>query len=230
VTEPIARTRWHRADVLGEAISLLDEVGLDRLTTRRLTDRLGLRAGALYRHFPSKRDLLTAIADQIIQESMTGCVLERDPSLQLIESGRRLRRAMLAHRDGARIVAGYATGAPTSVRIAEVGLQRMRDAGVPLSLAALAGHTIVTYATGFVLQEQIVPASAAEAPSVTTSDRHAAQAEPASPLFDEWTAQNVDDDTAFMIGLELIGEGFRKRLSHRRNDRTYREQPTNNIP
>jgi TetR/AcrR family tetracycline transcriptional repressor len=197
----------------------LDEVGLDDLTTRRLTDRLGLRAGALYRHFPSKRDLFTAIADRIIQESMTVGVSERDPALQLVESGQRLRQAMLAHRDGARIVAAYAAGAPSSVNTTEIGLQRMRNAGVPLDLAALTGHTIVTFVTGFVLQEQIVPAPATETSDRTASDPGVAQAQSESPLFDEWKLQNVSDDTAFTVGLELIVEGFRDRLLRQRDDR-----------
>jgi TetR/AcrR family tetracycline transcriptional repressor len=126
---------------------------------------------------------------------------------------------MLAHRDGARVVASYATSAPSSVSTTEIELQRMRDAGVPLDLAALTGHTIVTFVTGFVLQEQSVPAPAIETSSGTTSASGAAQAQPESPMFDEWKGQNVNDDTAFTVGLELIVEGFRNRPLRRRDDR-----------
>jgi TetR/AcrR family tetracycline transcriptional repressor len=41
--------------VLEGAIELLDEVGLDELSTRKLASRLGVHAGALYWHFPTNR-------------------------------------------------------------------------------------------------------------------------------------------------------------------------------
>ena len=57
----------HREDVIRAAVDLLDEVGLDRLTTRALTTRLGVQPGALYWHVRSKSELLSAIADEIMR-------------------------------------------------------------------------------------------------------------------------------------------------------------------
>uniref|UniRef100_UPI00131C4F22 helix-turn-helix domain-containing protein n=1 Tax=Streptomyces sp. NRRL S-340 TaxID=1463901 RepID=UPI00131C4F22 len=42
------------------ALGLLNESGLDALTMRRLADAMGVQAGALYRYFATKQDLLTA--------------------------------------------------------------------------------------------------------------------------------------------------------------------------
>src|SRR5882757_97661 len=55
-----------RSEVIAAALLLLDEVGLDALSTRRLAARLDVHAGALYWHVASKHDLLDAIADKIL--------------------------------------------------------------------------------------------------------------------------------------------------------------------
>src|SRR5215217_6285359 len=55
-----------REEVVGAALELLDEDGLDGLTTRRLAGRLGVRVGALYWHVESKQELLAAVADRFI--------------------------------------------------------------------------------------------------------------------------------------------------------------------
>ncbi|MDI5967207.1 TetR/AcrR family transcriptional regulator C-terminal domain-containing protein [Streptantibioticus silvisoli] len=57
-----------RETVVDAALELLDEVGLDALTTRALTGRLGVRPGALYWHVRDKRELLTAVAERIMDE------------------------------------------------------------------------------------------------------------------------------------------------------------------
>ncbi|HEX6836091.1 MAG TPA: helix-turn-helix domain-containing protein, partial [Polyangia bacterium] len=49
-----------REDVLAGAMRLLDEVGLDALTMRRLAEELDVQAGAIYYHFKDKQELLDA--------------------------------------------------------------------------------------------------------------------------------------------------------------------------
>ncbi|MBZ8143936.1 TetR family transcriptional regulator, partial [Rubrivivax gelatinosus] len=52
------RPRLHRDDVLRAALGLLNEVGIDALTTRRLAERLGVQSPTLYWHFESRAALL----------------------------------------------------------------------------------------------------------------------------------------------------------------------------
>lgn len=47
------------------ALDLAREVGLGGLTVRRLAERAGFTEAALYRHFPSKSDLLQALMGRI---------------------------------------------------------------------------------------------------------------------------------------------------------------------
>ncbi|MEK8169181.1 TetR family transcriptional regulator [Streptomyces sp. M19] len=94
-----------RADVLSGALALLDEGGLEGLTMRRLAARLDVQAGALYWHFTNKQALLDAMADKLIEG--VGENLPPGPwDEQAAALAHRLRAALLAHRDGARVLAG----------------------------------------------------------------------------------------------------------------------------
>src|SRR3982074_1023831 len=87
-----------QAQVVRAALVLLDEVGLDDLTMRRLAERLGVKAASLYRHVRNKDELLALLGDEISGEisivPSTGTWRE-----QLIEMARRVRRGLLVHRD-----------------------------------------------------------------------------------------------------------------------------------
>ena len=47
-----------REDVVWAGLRLLDEVGLDNLSLRKLAKELGIQAPTLYWHFKNKQDLL----------------------------------------------------------------------------------------------------------------------------------------------------------------------------
>jgi len=55
-----------REKVVDVALALIDKTGVDTLTMRGLADALGVTPMALYNHFSSKRDLLSAIAESVI--------------------------------------------------------------------------------------------------------------------------------------------------------------------
>ncbi|MFY1991981.1 TetR family transcriptional regulator [Achromobacter xylosoxidans] len=55
-------TELNRETVVAEALDLLDEVGLEGISTRRLAVRLDVEQPSLYWHFRKKEDLLTAMA------------------------------------------------------------------------------------------------------------------------------------------------------------------------
>ncbi|MFI6540026.1 TetR family transcriptional regulator [Nonomuraea sp. NPDC050547] len=105
-----------RADVVTGALALLDTDGLDGLTMRELGARLGVQAGGIYWHFKNKEALLGAMADRIIGTATETPHTPGPWDAQLAEIAHRLRRAMLAHRDGARVVAGTYVTEPNTVR------------------------------------------------------------------------------------------------------------------
>ncbi|HUJ26065.1 MAG TPA: TetR/AcrR family transcriptional regulator C-terminal domain-containing protein [Myxococcales bacterium] len=52
--------------IAGEALKLIDRVGLQGFSARKLAARLKVQAMSLYHHFPSQAHLLDAVMDQLI--------------------------------------------------------------------------------------------------------------------------------------------------------------------
>lgn len=142
-----------RDDVLRGALDLLDEDGLDRLTMRRLAKRLDVQHGGLYWHFANKQALLDAIAERLLDG-----VADIDTSLsavdQLAELASRLRRALLSHRDGARVVSGTYVRQPNTLYFGNVAVRAAIAAGVPIEQAGLVVFTIQDYVLGHTIEEQ----------------------------------------------------------------------------
>ncbi|GIL25582.1 TetR family transcriptional regulator [Actinocatenispora comari] len=164
-----------RDEVLHAALDLLDEVGLDALTTRRLAERLGVQPGALYRHFPSKRALLTAMIGEVTAGGPAAGPPPADATWDEILRAVALeyRNRLLRHRDGARLVA---TGVRPEQEAAQAGwrwtVSVVRGAGLDEAGAMLAVDTVFAYANGFAIEEQArggfppVPAERAERDAV----------------------------------------------------------------
>ncbi|HEY0496914.1 MAG TPA: TetR/AcrR family transcriptional regulator C-terminal domain-containing protein [Kutzneria sp.] len=148
-----------RDQVVEAALELLDEVGLDAFTTRALTDRLGVQRGALYWHVKSKQELLAAVTELVVAPVFADTGDDNgDWADDLVEFAHRLRAAMLAHRDGARLVAAHVTMTRSGVELLENALARYTRQGIPLPVAARWGDIMASYVTGYVLQEQSSPA------------------------------------------------------------------------
>jgi TetR/AcrR family tetracycline transcriptional repressor len=147
-----------REQVVEAALELLDEVGLDGFTTRALTDRLGVQRGALYWHVKSKQELLAAVTELVVRPVFADDGREGgDWADDLVEFAHRLRAAMLAHRDGARLVAEHVTLSGSGVDQLERQLARFTSQGVPMAVAARFADIMASYVTGYVLQEQAAP-------------------------------------------------------------------------
>ncbi|MBF4616691.1 TetR/AcrR family transcriptional regulator C-terminal domain-containing protein [Clavibacter sp. VKM Ac-2873] len=102
-----ATGRHSRDDVARTALRILDEHGLPDFTMRRLGAALDVQPSALYWHFPDKQSLLAELADRIVAEAVIATTVR--PHADWRERVRRtatsLRAALLAHRDGAEVVA-----------------------------------------------------------------------------------------------------------------------------
>jgi TetR/AcrR family tetracycline transcriptional repressor len=153
--------RLDRERTLGEALRLLDENGLDALTMRRLADAVDAQAGALYRYFATKQDLLTAMAEQMLDGcgTVTG---GQDWAETVTELAHRLRAALLAHRDGARVYAGTRSMGPNTLGFAETAAAALIDAGFTPDDAARAMFAIVHFTVGHTLEEQAAADSPAD--------------------------------------------------------------------
>jgi TetR/AcrR family tetracycline transcriptional repressor len=135
-------------------LRLLDEVGLDGLSVRRLAAELGVQSPALYWHVKTKQELLEGMASAIIMAAGMGPPRDDEAWPEwLRRRARAYRKSLLSHRDGARLITS-ARRAPEAL----VGFEQELAAMVRLGFTpALALHTIMViadYTNGFVLQEQ----------------------------------------------------------------------------
>jgi TetR/AcrR family tetracycline transcriptional repressor len=150
------RGRPRRLDpdrTVDEALRLLDEGGLDALTMRRLADALNAQAGALYRYFATKQDLLTAMAERMLAGAAD--VADSPDWTQTVTAlAHRLRASLLAHRDGARVYAGTRSTGPNTLGFAETAVAALIKADFTPADAVRAMFSIVHFTVGHTLEEQ----------------------------------------------------------------------------
>src|SRR6266516_4402133 len=185
-----ARPVVTRERLVREALALLDEVGFDGLTMRRLAERLGVRAASLYNHIGDKLELLALLGDAVCGE-----VREPDPGAdwrtQLEALAADYRRVLLAHRDAARVLQATPPVGPNRLLLVERTLGILRAAGFDDALVADAGTVFNVYVLGFVLDET--------------------QARPSDLLLD------AGADRRFALGLAALLDGFARRLGRARH-------------
>jgi TetR/AcrR family tetracycline transcriptional repressor len=143
--------------IVETALRLLDDVGLDGLTVRRLATELGVQSPALYWHFHNKQELLDAMADALIAAAGMGPPREGESWQDwLCRRARDYRGSLLAHRDGARIVVNARALTPATIKVFDQELTAMVSRGFTPVLALRTIASLTRYVNGFVLQEQQV--------------------------------------------------------------------------
>lgn len=194
-----------RSDVVAGALRLVDTAGLEGLTMRKLAADLDLQAGSLYYHFASKQSLVDAMADKLIEAvEVPDRTMPWDE--RLADSARQLRRALLSHRDGGRVVAGTQVAERNTVEVARVWIDVFDDAGLSQERATWAAFALFSFVLGHVIEEQ----------SLTDgNDRRTTGAASAGGLPDRLASVfsimvNSDPVARFDFGLAVFLHGLRQ--------------------
>ncbi|GGV66360.1 TetR family transcriptional regulator [Streptomyces longisporoflavus] len=204
--------RLDQARTIQTALDLLDESGLDALTMRRLADALDVRAGALYRYFATKQDLLTAMAERMVDGvgAAAGLTGDDDWSEGTARLARALRTALLAHRDGARVFAGTHSTGPNTLGFADSLVGVLREAGFGDSEAARALYAVANFTVGHTLEEQAALRPGNGRPADAGDLREAVTAGAYPHLAATLPVLTSTDVTAhFEFGLRLLLDGLR---------------------
>lgn len=198
------------------ALRLLDEVGLDGLTVRRLAAELGVQSPALYWHIRGKQELLDGMADAIIVAAGMGPPGDGEPWQDwLARRARAYRQSLLAHRDGACIVANAAWLSPATIKMFNDELSALADRGFTPVLALRTIATISQYVNGFVLLEQSTPRESTHQPAELTDLLDGDTSAPLLVAIREGGSAVGDD--AFEHGLRALIEGTAAILNPRQN-------------
>ncbi|MGC5345500.1 TetR/AcrR family transcriptional regulator C-terminal domain-containing protein [Streptomyces sp. AM 4-1-1] len=139
--------------VIRAALELLDEKGLDGLSTRAVADRLGVRMNTVLWHVKTKARMLELMADAVVGEAPLDD-LPAPWDERVRELARRYRRALLAHRDGATLVVGTYAAEPHTLRLADALVGALLDGGLDERETAWTTWTIIYFVLGLTQEEQ----------------------------------------------------------------------------
>ena len=202
----------NREMVTQAGLQLLNEIGLEQLTLRRLATELDVQAATLYWHFKSKEELIDEMATTVITEGTNNILPRRnsaDWKVWAATYGEGLRKTLLAYRDGARMVSGTRWTTTEPLKITErIGTQLVAS-GFSLRAAVVLLSTIYNYTLSFTMEEQAVfPTPGQRAPGYGIAERTARLDPTIFPLQRQASAILFDRyDRRYREGLDLILRG-----------------------
>lgn len=204
------RTGLSEAVIAVQALALIDEGGLEALSTRRLATALDVSAMTLYSYFPDREALLEAVT-QLLYSEITPPASVGDPREELRALMHAMRRVLLAHPRALPLVWHYLPRTLEALAFVNAGYRALLAAGVsPHDAArgfrALAAHAIGTagietsgYFHGSVARE-LEPGDRGIPEAVQQELPHVAAV---APLL-----ADLDDEAEFDHGLGLTLDGF----------------------
>lgn len=204
-----------RVAVVAKALDLLDEVGIEGLTMRRLADAMDIKAASLYWHFANKQALLDGMADMLIQDVARSVDTHAGWEAQIRQVAAQLRQALAARRDGVRVFGGTYVISENVFRVAEALIACMRLGGASTKLASLSTFTLLYYVLGFVMEaegggsgnsSQQVLAARRDDFSAMAAERYPHVLASLETIFDSPL------DLRFDTGIDLIILGLREKI------------------
>jgi AcrR family transcriptional regulator len=191
---PLSRDR-----IIAGALTLIERDGLDAFSTRKLGAILGVEAMALYHHFPSKEELLDALAEHLL--TLVELPAESLPWQDWLKQvAVNYRRMALRHPDTFPILITRRYRAHGSFAFIEANLRVLTAGGFTLRGALRLTRTIGSFVNGVLLAE------IAGRKNAGSGDRMARTLPPGLPLIKEAThyLNSAAMDGTFEYGLELI--------------------------
>lgn len=219
-TDAAVRTVWLRrrrtargdqpltlARIIDAAIELLDKEGVDRLTMRRLAERLQAGAPSLYWHVDTKDDVIDLAVDAIFGEAVSARGHGDDWRAEVTEVLTSWRAALLRHPWAAALPARQR---PT---IGPNFLASMEILQAALSRAGFSGHGL-SAATWVLYNHVMGSASSESALNISAAERRLGQAQLRTErdryptLADNGYLYDDDFDGSYRTGLEYLLDGL----------------------
>lgn len=204
----VKRRTLTREQVIAAARDLANEEGLDKLTMRALSARVGVEAPSLYSHVKDKEDLLDGLADLIYSEITVEP--SDDPIEVRIETYcNALRQGLLANAHLAPVAATRPVVSVSTLNLVEQSLGELTAAGFSQQHALYVLDTLVAFVIGHALTEiGADPQIGGHSQDELAAQRAALPAD----LFPNVAATlglgEVDRDAEFQFGVRLIISGI----------------------
>ncbi|MFE7589310.1 TetR/AcrR family transcriptional regulator [Kitasatospora sp. NPDC057512] len=210
-----------RERIVAAALRLIDDEGLDALSTRRLATELSVSGPSLYNHFATKDELLDAVVDSVIGEvdlsmfgttgaagavGTTGANGGSWPDA-LRDWARSYRAALAAHPNIVPVLAQGPGRRPNALRLADAVFGHLVESGWPRGQATrigalmryfVTGSALASFAAGFPADAEVY--DAADYPHLGEAHRLAGH-------------RGTVDEGAFETGLEALLDGLALRYA-----------------
>ena len=204
----VRRAGLSRGRVLGAAVALADQSGIEALSMRKLGQALGVEAMSLYNHVASKSDLLDGMIDVVFSEiGLPSSEAGWKPAMR--QRAIAVRQALARHGWAVGLMESRASPGPATLRHHDAVLGCLRHAGFSVEMTAHAYSLLDSYIYGFALQEASLPFDTAEKTAEVTQEIFEQFPTGEYPHLTELTIQHVlqpgyDYGNEFEIGLDLI--------------------------
>ena len=207
-TKPAARREPLNPERIAHAaLKLIDEIGIDEVSTRRLGKALGVEGMALYKHYDSRDDLLDAVAGLLLAE------LKIAPkgagwAERLRGFARQYRAIARVHPKAYPLLAMRRLSNPQSLQVVNTIMSALLEEGFTPGEAALVFRTVGNYCNGMALDELAIMSHA-------TSGKRRALPGGAESEVDSYMSPAYFD-THFETGLEMLIDGLERRRAAKR--------------
>jgi AcrR family transcriptional regulator len=145
--EPLSTERIEVA-----ALALIEQVGMEAFSTRKLGQALGCEAMSIYHHYPSKAHILDALVDRVIA-SMPSPASSLVPAERLHELAHAWRRMARTYPNFYAWLSMHRWNSETGVRYMAQILACFHDAGLTPERAARGFRVLAYYMLGATLDE-----------------------------------------------------------------------------
>jgi len=211
-----ARAPLSKERVLGTAVALADQGGIEAASMRKIAQELGVVPMALYKHVSGKEELLDGLIDVVVGE-IDAPAGDTDWKTAVRERILSARRALLRHPWASKIMESRTTPTPTVLAYMDSMIGTFRAGGFSVDLTHHAMHAMGSRLMGFT-QELFNDRSEAE-PAVDT-EMWTALAGLYPSIFEICQAVSHDDASVvgpgcddqfeFEFALDLLLDGLEK--------------------
>ncbi|MEV4918942.1 TetR/AcrR family transcriptional regulator C-terminal domain-containing protein [Streptomyces tirandamycinicus] len=207
--EPLSRDR-----IIGAALVIIDEEGVEALSMRRIAARLGVQAMSLYNHVRGKDDILDGVTEFITDDMRMPRRMAGGWEEGIRDLSYGFRRASLRHPRACELVLMRQLSTPTALAPVDTMIAMMLDHGFDEEVAVHVLRLFISFQVGTLLQEvRSGPGSGREARN--PEERLAARAAyfagsgfPAVAKVAPILAVN-DHEAEFAFGVELLISALR---------------------
>ncbi|MCG2622935.1 TetR/AcrR family transcriptional regulator C-terminal domain-containing protein [Arthrobacter sp. I2-34] len=204
------RTHLTGEDVARKALEMIDELGLDGLSMRKLAAALGVAPMTIYSYFTDRDALLDGVAQLLYGEIEAPSGSQGGPRDTLIRIMMSVRGMLLRHPNAITLIASRPPRTLDALAFVEAGCRALRREGISARDTARAYRALAAYSLGTAMTEAgryftEHPATqlAAGPLSERTITRHLPNVAEIGPYLDQ-----LDDAAEFEYGLDLTLDRF----------------------